>query len=77
MKRIAEMACRKLAVFIFEGGGLESLYRRADRIERRFHIFGCTEAFLADMGGQWQAMLDREMAAHDTRQPDRRTYLHR
>lgn len=75
MKRVAENACYLLAVWIVEGCSFA--WTTADRIERRFAIVGCTEAFVARHEKARREHLTEQSKRHDVQHPDRLTYLHR
>lgn len=78
MKRIAINACRELAGWIFDTGGLKSpLWPLADRIEKRFKIQDSTYCHWRELEQARNQFLVDERKKHNQLNPDRLTYLYR
>lgn len=75
MKTIAEQACYKLACLI--SIGLTEQWKRADKIERRWRIQGCTQATVDRLDREHADWLAEQSRKHDALNPDRLSYLHR
>jgi hypothetical protein len=83
MKYTVNNALQSLASEIFSAQLEQSinlektLWRRVDRIERRFRCVGLTESKVSALIARRNSFLAAESKRHDQQIPDRRTYLHR
>ena len=83
MKYTVNNALQSLASEIFsakldQSANLEAkLWKRVDRIERRYRCAGLAESKVAALVQRRNQFLNVQSAFHDKGRPDRRTYLHR
>lgn len=76
LKRIAQEAVKKLAGEMFDHGEFPTNWAEIDKIEARFHIQGCAEAFLDRWKADRQRYQDQLAAASIKRNPDNAFHLY-